>query len=105
MKILSEKQKSIVDQKIQIAEDKFIIRLNYMDSEDPNRNIFCINNENQILWQIESDPKRVYLSGGVDLDSYVYVELDHELKAKRFSGFEYIVDIETGRIKCTGWNK
>lgn len=105
MKKLTNKENSIIDQKIQLETRKFIIRLNYMKAEDPNRNIFCINDKNEIIWQIESDPMRTHLPGGLDLDTFVSITFDHILKAKRFSGFEYEVDLETGRIKCIGWNK
>ena len=106
MKHLTDIQKSIVDQKIQISEDKFVIRLNYMKADDPNRNVYCVTASNEILWQIEADPKRTKIPGGLDLDTFVHVKFDgKELVADRFSGFVYSVNLHTGKIHETGWHK
>jgi len=103
---LTENQKTMIKQKVQINTDKFIIRLDYMGKESPDRNVYCINSDNEILWQIEVDPNRIMLPGGFDFDSYINIVFNgKELIAYRFSGFEYRVDVESGKIEEIGWDK
>ena len=106
MNKLTENQKNMIKQKIQINANKFIIRLDYMNEESPDRNVYCINSSNEILWQIDVDPQRRMLPGGFDFDSYTNIFFKgKELIAARFSGFEYRVDLENGKIEEIGWNK
>ena len=65
-----------------------------------NANIYCIDNNHKIIWQVDSD------SGLRQKDSFVFIEkLENELKARRFFGTEYLIDLNTGKSKKTGWNK
>ena len=68
--------------------------------EENNKNIYCINSTNDVLWQIEPPETKF------NTDSFVSIKLiDDELIAKRFSGFKYQIDMETGNAKVVGWDK
>lgn len=65
-----------------------------------NANIYCVDNNHNIIWQVDSD------SGLSEKDSFVFIEkLENGLKAHRFFGTEYLIDLDTGKSKKTGWNK
>ena len=65
------------------------------------RNIFRINNDNEILWQVN-------VSNAGDLkDTFMYLGLNNKgaLNADTFFGMKYFIDIETGMTKRVGWHK
>jgi hypothetical protein len=65
-----------------------------------NSNIYCVDKSGGIVWQVSAPVPLV------ERDSFVDVELDDGvLRASRFFGSEYIIDIATGVAQETGWHK
>lgn len=70
---------------------------------DTNSNIYMISSDNKIIWQIEADKGNV---APMKIDPFVSLKLkDNVLKAQRFSGNEYQIDITTGKATQVDWNK
>lgn len=61
---------------------------------EPERNIFLMNKENEVVWQIEMGVE----SHGVVGYSNVYLGKNDELLAYSSNGVEYTIDSATGRI-------
>lgn len=61
---------------------------------EATRNIFMLNESNNILWQIEP----ATLSHGVTGYSAIYLGKDNELLAYSSNGFEYSIDSSSGKI-------
>ena len=106
MKKLTQDQIKLIKQKIAIDQNKFIIRLNVAGNNtisvtECNNNVYCIDDEYEIFWQIEAKPT------GFERDPFVYIKFDNgELIAKNFSGFKYLVNLENGQIiRGMGWDK
>ena len=61
-----------------------------------NENIYCIDNEGKLLWQVESKdnfPNPIHPYTGIRLD-----EKTGELWAYNWNGFDCQLDIETGKV-------
>ncbi len=101
---LNQTQLSSIDETIDLGLDKRVVRLDYsgerhISEDEHNFNVFCIDGEDSVIWRISSDSpsKR---------DSFVSIEMNGEvLKAERFFGSEFEVDIKTGVAKRVGWHK
>lgn len=105
MKKLNQKQRSAIKQKIDIGAELMIVRLNVMadktlSNEEANSNIYCINHDYEILWQIKAKPT------GFEQDSFISISYDGKsLIAKNFSGFRYKVNLVDGETEEIGWDK
>lgn len=65
------------------------------------RNIYCLNLDDEILWQIQPDvdPKQ-------ETDCFVNLsQVGSTTTADRFFGDEFEVDVDTGKASHTGWHK
>jgi hypothetical protein len=63
-------------------------------------NIYCIDIFDEIIWQIAAPVPKL------SSDSFISFTLEGEvLKASRFFGGEFEVDIQTGVAKEIGWHK
>ena|SRR3990167_10942412 len=108
MKKLTTIELANISKKIQIKEDVFIVLVDTtentsLQSKLGMKNIFCINNDNEVIWQIsmnESDKSSLK-------DTFMYVDLNNteELNADTFFGMEYKINVKTGETKRTGWHK
>ena len=71
-----------------------------IDNHSHNANIYCVDKNHNIIWQVDSD------SGLMERDAFVYMEqLENRLEALRFFGNKYSIDLNTGKSEHTGWNK
>ena len=71
-----------------------------LDRKEHNSNIFCIDNESNIIWQIDSK------SGLIEKDSFVYIKkVNDGIIAHRFFGTEYLINPSTGVTQKVGWHK
>jgi len=61
---------------------------------EPERNVFLVGNDGEMLWQIEPAVQ----SHGVVGFSNVYFGKNNELLAYSSNGIEYTLDRETGKI-------
>lgn len=106
MKKLSKNQSKLIVIKLDIEQNKHIVLVDTtvsknILSEECNANIYCIDNDDNILWQVK-DTKGMF-----DHDSFVYLEVayDNKLIAKRFFGKKYLIDITSGEAEEIGWEK
>lgn len=68
--------------------------------EESNSNIYCINERGEVIWQIKAPPPKM------GRDSFVSLQHTSEgLRADRFFGAEFIVDVSTGVASEVGWHK
>jgi len=101
---LTQNQIDSIDETISLDSGKKIIRLDYsgedsLSKEEHNFNVFCIDDDNNVIWRIESDsPEK--------RDSFVSIDLEGDkLTADRFFGGEYKVEVSTGIAEKVGWHK
>jgi len=92
-------------------QGRLIVRLDTLgrkdiNTEEKNRNIFCLNERGDILWQIQ-DPD-TYPPGFPKSDSpFVGMRLtkDGKLRATSWDSHAYDVDIETGTLSNAEFTK
>lgn len=89
-------------QKHLIFSGRALILLNYMDYSKTygNRNIFCLNERGDVLWQIK-DPNLYRVAGSKETDAAfvgMRITKDNKLRATSWNSFTYDVDIETGAL-------
>ena len=95
-------------QEVLVHSDRVLVRLNYMDKSKTlgNRNIFCLNERGDVLWQIQ-DPD-TYPPGFPKSDSpFVGVRItkDNKLRATSWDSHGYEVDINTGMLSNAEFTK
>ena len=105
---LNEKQISKIYKKISLVGDKTIVMIDVsedknMRADESNFNIYCIDNHNNIVWQV----KEIKTKPIDDADMFVYLGQNEsgEIIADRFSGFEYRIDPETGEATQVSFHK
>jgi hypothetical protein len=105
---LSKDQIEKIRQRINLSKDKLIVRVDVsengsLSADDSSSNIYCINNEYEIVWQVkETKTKRPF-----EDDMFVYLIQNNkgEILADRFSGFGYRIDPDTGEAEQIGFHK
>lgn len=107
MKIMNEKQKNIIEKKIKIENEKWIILLDTLGKKEFTQdemamNLFCINSNYEIIWRVcvpkyPNDPHKGGFTSFSIKNSAIF--------AKTFFGFEYKIDKNTGFATCVGWDK
>lgn len=82
---------------IDVSEDK------NMPEYESNFNIYCIDDQNNIIWQVSETKSKPIDSA----DMFVYLRRDSndEIIADRFSGFTYKINLDTGEAVRTGFHK
>ncbi|HEY0860469.1 MAG TPA: hypothetical protein VGE19_06115 [Pseudoxanthomonas sp.] len=71
-----------------------------VSAEDHNCNVYRVNANGDISWKVMA-PRPL-----MERDSFVDMELDKGLlRANRFFGSEYEIDLETGYAQEIGWHK
>jgi hypothetical protein len=105
---LSKNQIAKIKQKVNLNNERLIVRINVsedkaMPPDESSSNIYCINNEYKIIWQV----KEIKTKRPFDDDMFVYLGKNDkdEIVAGRFSGFTYKIDPETGEAEQTGFRK
>ena len=105
MNRLSLNQISMIDNRVSIGLDKFIIILDTTNSKEIsdfecNNNIYCVNSNYEVIWQIKAKPT------GFERDPFTSFEFDgRELLARNFSGFKYHVNLQDGSTEMISWAK
>ncbi len=89
-------------------DNKVIVALNYMDHSKTlgNRNVFCLNDKAQVLWQIQ-DPDERAGDGKQSRAPFsgILVTEKGGLRATNWDSNYYEVDIETGKLLDSHWTK
>ena len=105
---LNSKQVSKIYKKIELKNGNAIVMIDVsedkaMSSDESNFNIYCIDNQYNIIWQI----KEIKTKPIDDADMFVYLKKNdqNEIIADRFSGFTYKIDPDTGEATRTGFHK
>lgn len=105
---LTTKEISKIDGRIKVSQKEYIVMINvsgdkYISPEISNLNIYRINDDNEIIWQI----KEIESERRLFDDMFVYLGMNDkgEIIADRWSGFEYKINPETGEAKCTRFHK
>lgn len=105
MKKLSKNLLDNIDITINLGDKKKIVlietsEISGLDNHSHNANIYCLNDDDTIVWQVDSN------EGIMDKDSFVYIEKkDDGIFGQRFFGTEYMIEESSGKSKKTGWNK
>lgn len=74
-------------------EDAVVVMLDVPPGGRMNENVFGINGDGQILWQIEKKPSPYPDSPYLDLN-----RIDANAKIGNWSGDEYVIEPATGKI-------
>ena len=105
---LNKEQITKIRQKVEVNTNKIIVRIDVSEDkvlspEQSSSNIYCIDNNNKIIWQV----KEIKTKRPFNDDMFVYLGKNEkgQIIADRFSGFEYIIDPETGEAKQIGFHK
>lgn len=71
------------------------------NADDSNRNIYCIDNDFNVKWQV-SDEGAIY-----GIDPFVQIKLKENglIEARRFFGNIFELDLKAGILRHTGWTK
>lgn len=107
MKKLNEQQIARINKKIKLNAEKFIVMLHSRDKDklsehEFSHNIYCIGPWHNIFWQVTETNRPNF---GPDRFCYLGKNDQGVIRAGRFSGFEYVIDPETGVAEQTGWHK
>lgn len=84
----------------QIIDNKVIVRIDALDkpkTENRDRNIFCLDEKAQILWQIKKHKTNTSYTG------FKMIE-NGGLRVFNWSSDHYDVDLTTGRLLHARWN-
>ncbi len=88
-----------------IVENRVLIRLN-IESQTGNRNIFCLNERAEILWQIQdSDTYRPGLGKSEAPFTGMRITEDGKVRVSNWDSHGYDLDIETGKLSNAKWTK
>ena len=82
-------------------KNKLIVCLKPKVGEVLNRNVFCVDDKGEIVWQIEESPH-----GGVKEKPYISIYLSNNTPvAKNWIGVDYYIDIDDGSISVKSFNR
>lgn len=102
---LTSLQASLIEAIIELPDGSQVVLIDVggrkdVSTDDHNSNIYRVNTSGDIAWRVLA-PKPL-----IERDSFVDMELDGGvLRANRFFGSEYVIDLETGLAQETGWHK
>ena len=106
---LNDIQIKKITKKISFSNHESIVRVNTTGKDIPwteneiNFNIYRVDKDYNIIWQIYEDDSTKPQQGWPF--TYLAREENGSIAADRFSGYEYIVDPETGKAKRTGYHR
>lgn len=87
------------------VSDRILVRLN-IESGSGNRNIFCLNERGEVLWQIQdSDTYRPGLPKSEAPFTGMRVTEDGKVRVSNWDSHGYELDMETGRLSEARWTK
>ena len=90
---------------VPIGQSKRIILLDVagrrgISVEESNANIYCVDDRGAVIWQIDAPAPKM------ERDSFVSLwQTDKGLRADRFFGAEFTIDLSTGAATQVGWHK
>ena len=102
---LTNEQLAMVDTRVELPDGNFVVLLdvagrNDMVVQEHSENVFCVRQDNEVIWKVSPS---VSPHGK---DSFVSIELTKEgIRADRFFGGEFLIDISTGVAREVGWHK
>jgi len=106
MNKLTKEQNELIYQAIPFNGKKIVLLLDKnglkkVSLSDLNANIYCIDEVDNIIWRINAKPTKF------KQDPFISIKKieDGDIQTKRFSGFKYKIDIETGNAEVIGWDK
>ena len=110
---LSSKNISHIKQKIEIDNASSIVRINVTESDgtnwaddECNYNIYCVDQAYDIVWQVsETKTKPISIFGETDSFHHISKNDKDKIVAFRFSGFEYVINPETGEAIRIAFHK
>lgn len=71
-----------------------------ISAEESNANIYCVDDRGVVVWQINAPSPKM------ERDSFVSLrQTDKGLRADRFFGAEFTIDVSTGAATEVGWHK
>jgi hypothetical protein len=102
---LTDLQISLIGARIALPDESQVVLIDVggrkdVSAEEHNFNIYRVDANGDIAWKVVA-PKPL-----MERDSFVDMGLDDGvLRANRFFGSEYEIDLETGHAQETGWHK
>lgn len=105
MNKLTKEQQELIYQTISLNGKKIVLLLDEnglrkVSIVDLNANIFCIDDSFEIIWRINAEPTKF------KQDPFTSIKSENgEIQTKRFSGFKYKINIETGEAEIISWDK
>lgn len=86
--------------------DKIFVRLKLMQGDTENKNVFCLNEEGKILWQIKDpDEYNPYIKKSDSPFTDIRITSDNKIIVHNWNSNIYEVDITTGNLTMAGWTK
>jgi hypothetical protein len=102
---LSHSQIAMISQRVALADSKEIVLVDVgghreIELSEHNSNVYCLDLEGNVFWQVSiPSSSKVH-------DSFVDIGFDGKaLRANRFFGGEYIINLTTGEAVEVGWHK
>lgn len=106
MQSLTKDQMQLVSASVDLPENRRVVLLDLggrkdIPAKEHNANVYCIDPNGQILWQVEAVPT------SLERDSFVWLERreDGNIWVGRFFGNEYVLDTTNGNAQHAGWHK
>jgi len=85
-----------------VIGDKIIIRIVFRENANNDRNVYALDYDGNILWQVERCPH-----GGERPKSYrsIYRVGSTELAAGNWIGYDYYIDLNDGSVEVKAFTK
>ena len=89
-----------------IHMNKILVILKLVRDDKENRNIFCLDEDGKILWQIK-DPYdyNPYIKKSDSRFTGIIIKPDNKIIVNNLNSNIYEVDINTGNLTMAGWTK
>ena len=103
--ILTDAMKNLITSKINVGLERSVVLVDVggrkdISDNEYNWNLYCIDDNQRVVWQVSGVPSKH------NRDSFVAIYLEgNVLKADRFFGGEYKINIGDGVAEETGWHK
>jgi hypothetical protein len=103
---LSNNQQSLIIQSVDIEHERKIVLVDVSEIDgiskiEHNSNIYCVNKHWDVIWQVAVAEQPL-----AEKDCFVFIEIEGNLlKASRFFGSEFDVEIDSGLAIESGWHK
>lgn len=85
--------------------NKLLVRTQVPKGEKFNRNIFCLNEKGEILWQIQDPDERNSVVKKTDSPFVGIYTKKEALRVANWNSYDYDVDLNTGNISNAEFSK